>query len=61
LVRRDGFEYGYLTEGELEVTLGFEVFTLAAGDALGLDSSIPHLFRNQGAVPARGIWFVHHN
>ena len=60
MLRHDGFEYGVLVEGVLEVTFGSEVFTLRAGDALGLDSSIPHLFRNAGTEPARGIWFVHH-
>jgi hypothetical protein len=33
---------------------------LRAGESLGLDSSVPHLFKNLGSVPARGIWFVHH-
>jgi quercetin dioxygenase-like cupin family protein len=61
MLRHDGFEYGYLLEGELEVTFGFETFTLHAGEALGLNSSVPHLFRNLGTEPARGIWFVHHD
>lgn len=60
MLRHDGFEYGYLLEGELEVTFGFETFTLRAGQSLGLNSSVPHLFRNRGTIPARGIWFVHH-
>lgn len=61
MLRHDGFEYGYLIEGELEVTFGFETFTLHAGEALGLNSTVPHLFRNQATSPARGIWFVHHD
>jgi transcriptional regulator with XRE-family HTH domain len=61
MLRHDGFEYGYLLEGELEVTFGFETFTLHAGEALGLNSSVPHLFRNRSTEPARGIWFVHHD
>lgn len=60
MLRHDGYEYGYLFEGELEVTFGFDEFILRAGEAMGLDSSVPHLFKNKGAVPARGIWFVHH-
>lgn len=60
MLRHDSFEYGYLVEGELRVTLGFEEFTLRTGDALSLDSSLPHRFTNVGTVPARGIWFVHH-
>jgi transcriptional regulator with XRE-family HTH domain len=60
MLRHEGFEYGILLEGELQVTFGFQVFTLRAGEALGLDSSVPHLFKNTGSVAARGIWFVHH-
>ena len=41
MLRHDGFEYGYLLEGELEVTFGFETFMLHAGEALGLNSSVP--------------------
>lgn len=61
MLRHTGFEFGYLLEGELEVTCGFEVFTLRPGDALGMDSAVPHLLRNRGSVPARGIWCVHHD
>jgi transcriptional regulator with XRE-family HTH domain len=60
MLRHDGYEYGFLLEGELQVTLGFDEFILRAGEALGLNSSIPHLFKNLGTTPARGIWFVHH-
>jgi transcriptional regulator with XRE-family HTH domain len=60
MLRHEGYEYGYLLEGELQVTFGFKVFTLHAGESLGLDSSVPHLFKNLGSEPARGIWFVLH-
>jgi transcriptional regulator with XRE-family HTH domain/quercetin dioxygenase-like cupin family protein len=60
MLRHEGYEYGYLLEGELQVTFGFEVFMLHAGESLGLDSSVPHLFKNLGSATARGIWFVHH-
>lgn len=60
MLQHDGFEYGYVLEGELEITLGFDVFTLHSGEAIGLNSSLPHLLRNRGTIPARGIWFVHH-
>jgi len=60
LLQHTGSEFGYLLEGELEITVGFDVFTLRPGDALGFDSAQPHLFRNRGDVPARGIWFVRH-
>lgn len=60
MLQHAGWEFGYLLEGELEITVGFDVVTLRTGDALGFDSSQPHLFRNLGTVPARGIWFVRH-
>jgi transcriptional regulator with XRE-family HTH domain/quercetin dioxygenase-like cupin family protein len=60
MLRHSGYEYGYLLEGELHVTLGFENYVLRAGESIGLNSSIPHLLTNKGAVPARGIWCVHH-
>lgn len=58
MLRHAGYECGYLMAGELEVTVGFETTTVSAGDALGFDCSIPHLFRNRGTVPAVGIWCV---
>lgn len=61
MLRHEGYEFGYLTAGELEVTYGFDVFVLRAGQAMGLDSSVPHLFRNPGSVDARGIWCVQHH
>jgi quercetin dioxygenase-like cupin family protein len=55
----DGFEYGYVLSGEVEVTVGDEVFLLHAGESLGFDSKIPHVLRNPGDIPFQGIWFVH--
>lgn len=60
MLQHAGSEFGYLLEGELEVTVGFEVFTLRAGDAIGFDSSTPHLLTNKTDHPAKGIWFVRH-
>jgi DNA-binding XRE family transcriptional regulator len=60
MMQHSGSEFGYLIEGELEITVGFEVFTLHAGDALGFDSAMPHLLSNRTDTPARGIWFVRH-
>ena len=61
MMRHAGQEYGYLLEGELEVTVGFEVFTIGPGDALSFDSSVPHLLRNRTDKDARGIWCVLHH
>jgi len=57
----EGYEYGYLLEGELELTVGSEVFLLQTGQSIGFDSSIPHIFRNRGDVMATGVWFIHGN
>lgn len=60
MLQHAGSEFAYLLEGELEITVGFDVFTLRAGEALGFDSAQPHLLRNLTTVTARGIWFVRH-
>jgi transcriptional regulator with XRE-family HTH domain len=59
LQTHDGYEYGYVLAGTLEVTVGNEVFVLNEGESLGFDSSIPHAFRNIGDTDFQGIWFVH--
>jgi transcriptional regulator with XRE-family HTH domain len=58
LMRHGGTEYGYLVSGELVATLGFAEHRLRPGDALSFESSTPHRYRNEGTVPAVGVWFV---
>jgi quercetin dioxygenase-like cupin family protein/DNA-binding XRE family transcriptional regulator len=58
LMRHPGTEYGYLTSGELVLTLGFEEYTLRPGDAVSFESTTPHRYRNDGDDPAVGVWFV---
>jgi transcriptional regulator with XRE-family HTH domain len=60
MLQHPGYEYGYLLDGELEITVGFDVFTLSAGESIGFDSGTPHLLRNLTDNPARGIWFISH-
>jgi quercetin dioxygenase-like cupin family protein len=57
-MRHTGTEYGYLTSGELVLTLGFDEYTLRPGDAVSFESTTPHRYRNDGEVPAVGVWFV---
>jgi transcriptional regulator with XRE-family HTH domain len=59
LLTHSGYEYGYVLEGEFEVTVGGEVFVIKTGESLGFDSTIPHIFRNPGDIPAVGIWTIH--
>jgi transcriptional regulator with XRE-family HTH domain/quercetin dioxygenase-like cupin family protein len=58
LMRHPGREYGYLVQGELTVTLGFDEHLLRPGDAVCFESSTPHRYRNDGEQPAVGVWFV---
>lgn len=60
MLQHSGSEFGYLLEGELEVTVGFDVIQLRAGDAIGFESSTPHRLTNTSDKPALGIWFVRH-
>ena len=59
LATHDSYEYGYVLHGELEVTIGDEVFLLHEGESLGFDSAIPHVLRNPGPDTFEGLWFVH--
>lgn len=58
LMRHRGCEYGYLISGELVLTLGFDELRLRPGDAVSFESTTPHRYRNEGQVPAVGVWFV---
>jgi len=59
LVSHEGYEYGYVLQGVVEVTVGNEVFTLREGESLGFDSTIPHVHKNVGSTTFEGLWFVH--
>ena len=53
-----GYEWGYVISGVLEVTIGFDRYVLQPGDAVSLDSSVPHRLANIGDTPVHAIWFV---
>jgi transcriptional regulator with XRE-family HTH domain len=58
LMRHSGTEYGYLTSGELVLTLGFDEYPMKVGDSVCFDSTTPHGYRNVSSEPAIGVWFV---
>jgi transcriptional regulator with XRE-family HTH domain len=58
LMRHPGTEYGYVTSGQLGVTIAFDTYELAAGDSISFDSTTPHRLFNAGATPVEAIWFV---
>jgi transcriptional regulator with XRE-family HTH domain len=56
--RHAGQEWGYVLEGRLGVTIGFDDYQLGPGDAIAFDSTTPHRLYNTGETPVHGIWFV---
>jgi transcriptional regulator with XRE-family HTH domain len=56
--RHAGQEWGYVVEGTLGVTIGFDDYLLGPGDAIAFDSTTPHRLYNAGDKPVHGIWFV---
>jgi transcriptional regulator with XRE-family HTH domain/quercetin dioxygenase-like cupin family protein len=56
--RHGGQEWGYILSGTLRVTVGFDEYVLGAGDAIALDSTIPHRLANDGPDPVHAVWFV---
>lgn len=58
LMRHHGREYGYVVHGTLGIQIGFNEYTLEAGDSIAFDSERPHRLFNKGDVPVHAIWFV---
>jgi transcriptional regulator with XRE-family HTH domain len=58
LMRHPGTEHVYLLEGKLTLQFEQQTHVLSAGDSMLFDSARPHFYVNEGAVPARGIWFI---
>jgi len=55
-LHHQGYEFGLVIEGQLEVTVGGRVHVARTGDAIQLDSSQPHRFRNPGPHATRTLW-----
>jgi quercetin dioxygenase-like cupin family protein/DNA-binding XRE family transcriptional regulator len=51
-----GEEFGYVLEGELELTVDGRVDRLRRGDSFYFRSEKPHSYRNPGLVAARVLW-----
>ncbi|HCB02121.1 MAG TPA: hypothetical protein DIW23_03650 [Anaerolineae bacterium] len=54
----EGREFGLILEGELVVELGFESYTLNAGDSIIFESTTPHRLVNKTNQPTRAVWVV---
>jgi transcriptional regulator with XRE-family HTH domain len=55
-ITHGGYEYGYVLDGELEVTVDGETHLLRAGDLISYWSSKPHRIVNRGPKKARALW-----
>lgn len=58
LMSHAGREYAFLMSGRLTVRLGFDTLQLEPGSSISFDSSIPHLYVNEGSAAATGLWHV---
>ncbi len=56
--QRRGEEAGYLEHGQLELTIGDQVFHLKAGDSFSLNGEEPHWIRNPGETETRIVWVM---
>jgi transcriptional regulator with XRE-family HTH domain len=52
----DGFEYGYILEGQLTVTVEETPYVLDAGDLISYRSRRPHRLWNYSASQVRTLW-----
>ena len=58
LQRHEGWEYGFILEGQLDIQVMFESQTLGVGDSINFDSGLPHRFSNPYPTECVAIWFV---
>lgn len=58
LMRHGGKEYGYVLQGRLGVTIGYESYDLGPGDSVSFLSTLPHRLWNSGDETTTAIWLV---
>lgn len=58
MMRHDALEYGVIIEGTLTLKIESEIHELYPGDSFSFDANRLHMYENNSAKPARGIWFV---
>lgn len=56
LYHHKGEEGGYLSQGQLELTVEDQVITLEVGDSFHFESTRPHRYKNTGKTPAVLVW-----
>ena len=55
---RRGEEAGYVESGQLELTIGEQVFLLNPGDSFSLTGGESHWIRNPGETETRIVWVM---
>jgi transcriptional regulator with XRE-family HTH domain len=55
-VSHDGYEYGYVLEGQLTVTVEETSYVLEPGDLISYRSRRPHRLWNYGSARVRTLW-----
>jgi transcriptional regulator with XRE-family HTH domain len=55
-IKHTGYEYGFVLDGALEVTVDGNKHLLEAGDVISYWSDQPHRIVNRGKKKARAIW-----
>lgn len=55
-IQHEGEEFGYILDGEVELTVDGETYLLQAGDTFHFRSERPHGYRNPGKDVARILW-----
>jgi transcriptional regulator with XRE-family HTH domain/mannose-6-phosphate isomerase-like protein (cupin superfamily) len=58
LMRHNGWEYGHVLSGRLDIQISFNRETLATGDSINFDSTLPHRLSNPYPEPCVAIWVV---
>lgn len=55
-IKHDGEDFGYVLEGEIELSVDGEKYRLRPGDTFQFRSERPHGYRNSGKIVARVLW-----
>ncbi len=55
-LEHEGEEFGYVLDGELELSVAGRIYALRAGDSFCFRSEHPHSYRNSGTEPTRVLW-----
>jgi transcriptional regulator with XRE-family HTH domain len=58
LYRHPGLECIVVTHGQLDITVGFDVYHVHAGDSMAFPSSLPHRYVNPTADESRAITVI---